>query len=125
MAVLALEHYNISPSDVEKTVDFYVNVVGLTQGFRPDFDLPGVWLYIDNIPVIHITERDCEGAGTGRIDHVAFRVNDMDGHIARLNERGIPFHGQTVPGRPMSQIFFDDPDGITIELNHADGPLPY
>jgi catechol 2,3-dioxygenase-like lactoylglutathione lyase family enzyme len=126
MAVLSLEHYNLTPSNLDKTVDFYTNVVGFEQGFRPDFNLPGVWLYAGKTPVIHVTVREYDDVvGSAHVHHVAFRVSDMDGHVERLDKAGIPYRGQKVPGMPMSQVFFEDPDGVTIELNHADEALPY
>ena len=127
MAILALEHFNLNPSDLDATVEFYTNVVGFEQGERPAFEIPGVWLYVGKVPAIHVSVRkdDHQGSGSGRVHHVAFRVNAMEDHISRLEERGISYRGQKVPGRPMSQIFFEDPDEITIELNQADGPLPY
>ena len=126
MAVLTLEHYNLSPRDLDTTVEFYTSIVVFEQGFRPDFDLPGVCLYAGKVPVIHVTLRDsADDIGSGRAHHVAFRVSDMDGHVVRLEKAGMPYRGQKVPGMPMSQVFFDDPDGITNELNHADEALPY
>jgi catechol 2,3-dioxygenase-like lactoylglutathione lyase family enzyme len=126
MTVLSLEHYNLTPTNLDTTVDFYTNIVGFEQGFRPDFSLPGVWLYAGKVPVIHVTVRDAAlDAGSGHVHHVAFRVSDMDGHVERLEKAGIEYRGQKVPGMPMSQVFFEDPDGVTIELNHADEELAY
>ena len=126
MAVLSLEHFNLNPTDIDETVEFYTKVVGFELGPRPDFDIPGVWLYAGKVPVIHVSIRDDDTPeGSARVHHVAFRVSDMGGHVKRLEEAGIPYGGQKVPGRPMSQVFFDDPNGVRIELNHADGPLPY
>ncbi len=126
MTVLSLEHYNLTPTNLETTVNFYTNVVGFELGFRPDFNLPGVWLYAGKVPVVHVTVRNTMlGSGSGHVHHVAFRVSDMEGHVERLEKAGIVYRGQKVPGMPMSQVFFEDPDGVTIELNHADEDLAY
>jgi catechol 2,3-dioxygenase-like lactoylglutathione lyase family enzyme len=126
MTVLSLEHYNLTPTNLETTVNFYTNVVGFEQGFRPDFKLPGVWLYAGKVPVIHVTVRNSVlSPGSGHVHHVAFRVSDMDGHVERLERACIVYRGQKVPGMAMNQVFFEDPDGVTIELNHAEERLAY
>jgi hypothetical protein len=35
----------------------------------------------------------------------------------RLGARGIPFRERRVPGMALDQIFLEDPNGVTIELN--------
>ena len=47
MRITHIDHYNIrlKPSDLEAIRDFYVNVLGLTEGARPHFNFPGYWLY--------------------------------------------------------------------------------
>ena len=42
---LALNHYSIRTLNVEQTRRFYVDVLGLTVGPRPNFPFPGIWLY--------------------------------------------------------------------------------
>jgi hypothetical protein len=34
--------------------DFYCDVVGLTEGFRPAFERFGFWLYIEDKDVLHL-----------------------------------------------------------------------
>jgi catechol 2,3-dioxygenase-like lactoylglutathione lyase family enzyme len=47
MRITHIDHYNIrlKPSDLKAIRDFYVNVIGLTEGARPYFKFPGYWLY--------------------------------------------------------------------------------
>ncbi len=51
--VIALDHINIRCRDLAATRDFLVAVLGLEDGFRPPFDFPGNWLYLDGRPIIH------------------------------------------------------------------------
>jgi catechol 2,3-dioxygenase-like lactoylglutathione lyase family enzyme len=37
--------YTIEPADLERTKDFYCDVLGLENGDRPPLDFPGYWLY--------------------------------------------------------------------------------
>jgi catechol 2,3-dioxygenase-like lactoylglutathione lyase family enzyme len=121
MTVKALDHYTIMTADLDGSVAFYTEILGLAEGPRPAFDAPGAWLYCDDRPVVHlITGGTGKGSGTGAIDHVAFRASGLADYIARLNERDISFRERDVPGQPLHQLFLADPDGITIEINFRD-----
>ena len=39
MPLGGLQHYTIEPSDLERTKDFYCDVLGLENGERPPLDL--------------------------------------------------------------------------------------
>ena len=43
MTVLALEHVTIRCAKRQRTRDFYVELLGLTEGARPDFPFRGPW----------------------------------------------------------------------------------
>ena len=43
MPLKTFEHVLILANDLEKTKDFYVDLLGLTNGYRPDFPFPGYW----------------------------------------------------------------------------------
>ena len=45
MPLTQLDHCSIRTALLEETRKFYVDVLGLTVGPRPDFPFPGVWLY--------------------------------------------------------------------------------
>ena len=44
MPVTELNHYFMRANDLERTKDFYVNVLGFEVMPRPDFPFPGYWL---------------------------------------------------------------------------------
>ena len=46
MALKTFEHVLILADDVDKTKDFYVDILGLEVGYRPDFPFKGYWLYL-------------------------------------------------------------------------------
>jgi catechol 2,3-dioxygenase-like lactoylglutathione lyase family enzyme len=129
MTVLALEHVTIRCAQRQRTRDFYVELLGLTEGERPDFPFRGHWLYLGGVPVIHLVEAADTGGAWGRepgaatgectgpFDHVAFQGDDFDAMRARLKEAGLTFRERVVPGGRLKQLFVPDPEGVLIEIN--------
>ena len=78
MGVLAFNHFNIrAPKPVlEDVKNFYLEVIGLTEGFRPDLPIHGYWLYLEDLPVLHLVEWNVIAGAPkyekGCLDHVAF-----------------------------------------------------
>lgn len=113
-----LDHVNIETTDLESSVRFYTEVLGLEVGWRPDFGVPGAWLYVDGQPIVHIVERDSIHSGpTGAIHHVALKAIGLDDTTKRLDAKGIAFTKTVVPDLSVTQLFVDDPNGVTLELN--------
>lgn len=118
MSARTLDHVNIVTADLEATVRFYRDLLGLLPGPRPAFAFPGAWLYLDGRPVIHLVSRHDAPAGatTGAIDHVAFGCEDFDGLRSRLDAAGVAYEVREVPGGEVRQIFLRDPNGVKVEL---------
>jgi glyoxylase I family protein len=127
MPVDALQHINIRATDVERTRDFYVRVLGLRVGDRPPFTSTGYWLYLGTEPVIHLVQKTADEAAsdtnTGAIDHIAFRAVDLEGTRRVLGQEGLAFREAIVPRDNSVQLFVHDPDGVRIELNFHQDPL--
>lgn len=119
MAVSMLEHVNIRTPDLDATKRFFIEVVGLTEGPRPNFSFPGAWLYCGGVPVIHLVGDVARPRreGSGSVDHVAFGATDFDGFVARLKANDVPFQVRDVPGGEIRQIFVHDPNGVKVEIN--------
>ena len=133
MGLTRLDHYSIRTDDLETTRDFYVDALGLVDGARPPFPFPGFWLYCGDRPVVHLIGLDPEGAqglsdymgedrkqalkGGGAVDHVAFNGDDLDGMRRRLDGLGIAYRERDVPDMDLHQVFVQDPNGFTIEIN--------
>ena len=54
MGAQSLNHYTIIVRDLERTKDFYCDIVGLTVGERPPLNFPGYRLYCGGIPTVHL-----------------------------------------------------------------------
>ncbi|MBD0274392.1 MAG: VOC family protein, partial [Acetobacteraceae bacterium] len=99
MPLHGLHHYTLRPVDLEKTKDFYVDLLGLEVGYRPPLAFPGYWLYTGGEPTVHlIGPRESESglppraAGeTGLLDHVAFSCTGLAAMKAKLAGRGVEY----------------------------------
>jgi catechol 2,3-dioxygenase-like lactoylglutathione lyase family enzyme len=123
MAIRTIDHINIATLRLEETRAFYVEVLGLTQGFRPPFPSDGYWLYADGHPVVHMQTSTAEigPSQASALNHFAFDVTDLDAMLARLDAHQVPYEATCVPGSAIRQAFFLDPNGVRIELNFRPG----
>lgn len=118
-----LNHINIRTPDLAATRDFYADVIGLEEGFRPPFPTPGHWMYTGDQPIVHISP--CEpdspartnpaGMGEG-LDHFAMWGSGLDDQLATLERHGIEYEKRLAGGGRVIQVFFKDPNGAVIEL---------
>lgn len=116
---MQLDHINIVTPDVPGTVAFFADILGLKEGFRPNFSFPGAWLYGDgDAPaIVHIVGDEPAPGGTGPLDHVAFRAEDMPALTARLERHDIQYASRVLPTTGGRQVFFTAPFGLKIEVN--------
>ena len=131
MPLLRMEHYLVLSDDIEKTKAFYCDALGMREGFRPQLEFPGYWLYVGDTPCIHIAEWasyavwtkevgipvSSRAASTGPVDHIAFNASGFDEMRARLKSRGIEPAENLLDEIGLKQLFFYDPNGVPIELN--------
>lgn len=115
-----LDHINIATDRLTETRDFWRDVLGLTERWRPAFPFDGHWLYSGDKPVVHLMARATAGVGSDQatLNHVAFAIADLEAAKARLTALGVPFREIGVPDAPIRQLFLQDPNGIAIELNY-------
>ena len=100
--------------------DFYCDVIGLTEGFRPAFERFGFWLYIGDKDVLHLItskEGDERSPQKSSFDHVAFKTDNYEVVLKKLQSLKIPFEEKPIPGMSAHQIFLRDPAGNRVELN--------
>lgn len=126
MPIVRLDHFNIAPKDMEETVRFYVDIVGLTVGYRPDFGVDGYWLYAGEQSVLHLLGDERRSTGpTGRMDHIAFWSTGIAECLERLTKAGWPYMLRTIEVAGMHQIFLTDPDGVQLEIGFpSKEPIP-
>jgi catechol 2,3-dioxygenase-like lactoylglutathione lyase family enzyme len=126
MPLTRMEHLLVLTDDLEGAKDFYCRALGLEVGERPPLEFPGYWLYLNGVPCIHLADRGAFApyadqlgvpASPGAVDHIAFNGDDYEEAAARLEREGIEAVPNTLPGVGLRQLFFEDPNGLKIEIN--------
>jgi catechol 2,3-dioxygenase-like lactoylglutathione lyase family enzyme len=121
-----MEHLLVLTDDIDETRDFYSSALGLVVGERPPLEFPGYWLYAGDVPCVHVADRTAYTAHSKRVgipaspeavDHVAFSGRDYEEAIGRLERAGVEVATNTVPDVGLRQLFFEDPNGLKIEIN--------
>jgi catechol 2,3-dioxygenase-like lactoylglutathione lyase family enzyme len=131
MPVTELNHYLLRANDLERTRDFYVNVLGFEIMPRPEFPFPGYWLGVNGKIQVHLAQagvpnselyylgspKNAASNNSGVVDHIAFLATEPEKLLTRFSELGIAVRPRSLPEFELYQLFIQDPDGLTIELN--------
>ncbi|MDQ7828062.1 MAG: VOC family protein [Armatimonadota bacterium] len=111
-----LSHVLLQVGDLAAAERFFVDVLGFTVRDRGTLR--------DGRPLVvlqqglGLTARPAGiPAGPGLVDHIAFRVRDLDALRARLLRAGLPSEGPVTTAAYGTSIYVVDPDGTRIELH--------
>jgi len=121
-----LAHVALKVKDLDKSLDFYVNKLGMTEMMslaRPDGS-PGVWLVYLRITDDQYLELFPGGTGDrapGKdvvaLNHICLGVESLDEAIAHLKKVDVPLTIQKKMAADKNwQAWIEDPDGNRIEL---------
>ena len=122
----SIDHIAIISSDYQKAKDFYVDKLGfkvkreVERKDRDDFiitlEAPNgilIELFIEKDPPRRVTRPEAAG-----LRHLAFRVQDIEKSVEKLNEKGIETEEIRIdPQNGKRMTFFMDPDGLPLELH--------
>ena len=121
-------HTMVRVSDIDESLDFYCNKLGLKELRRMEnsagrFTLIFLSAPGDESACIELTYNwDTEEYGEGRnFGHVAYQVEDIYETCQRLMDGGVTINR---PPRDGYMAFVRSPDNISIELLQAGKPLP-
>ena len=122
MKVKKLLHTRMRVSDMEQTIAFYTNVLGL-EVLEQKVSPRGSHLAFLKVPnseeLIELTSFPPSGPVKVQEDlvHLAFQVESLDDTIASLNAKGVKVtDGPTQTSSGSRFIFIDAPDGYEVEL---------
>lgn len=124
--ITRMDHFTIVSDDLQATRRFYVEVLGLAEGPRPPFPVPGFWLYAAEQPVLHVVGvTQMPEPRRGVLDHMAFRAAGLERMWLTLEEHGVGFSVVRAPGTERTwQLFMQDPNGVEVELDFDAAELP-
>jgi catechol 2,3-dioxygenase-like lactoylglutathione lyase family enzyme len=118
MHIQRMDHFTIVTDRLVETLAFYAQL-GLQAGARPDFNVPGAWLYAAEQPILHVIEvGKMPEPRRGALDHMAYRAQGLLATTATLQRSGIAHRIIRTPAPfRMWQLFFFDPNGVEVELD--------
>jgi catechol 2,3-dioxygenase-like lactoylglutathione lyase family enzyme len=118
-----INHVGIAVKDYQQSVDFYTKVMGFKKAFGGEMGRDGkpgsIYLQINRTSFLEIAQAtDAMPAG---ITHVGLQVENEDGVVATLRERGATATDPRVsPALSKSKLAnTNDPNGIRWELTEA------
>ncbi|MBT0956038.1 VOC family protein [Alphaproteobacteria bacterium KMM 3653] len=125
MRIEKLDHVNLRTTQLEAMIEWYVEVLGMTNGKRPGFPFPGAWIYAGDAAVVHLVGIEGEAAVGSEVslkmEHVAFRAVGAEAFEARLKARGARYQKAVI--EEVSTVAFNvwDPDGNHVHVDFVLG----
>ena len=120
--VKKLLHTRYRVSDLEKTVSFYKEVLGLQEVHRSKSPRGSELVFL-KAPGSEEEIEICKFDGSGPVNvgsditHLAFEVDDLDAFARHAASKGYPLSdGPTPTGGGSAIAFVDAPEGYEVEL---------
>jgi glyoxylase I family protein len=116
--IFSLNHASFIVANLDISLVFYCNILGLQQVDRPDLGFPGAWFQLGS-QQIHLLELENPDPVTGRPEHggrdrhVALNALSLTPIQDALKKAGIVYT-MSISGRRA--LFCRDSDGNTVEV---------
>ena len=124
MPVFTFNHLALSVIDVDRSANFYRNVLSL-QEITNKTKMEGIrWFSLGEGKELHLISLLKEDVAINKAVHFALTTSNFDAFIKTLDNMKIAY--SDLPGTPgkinmradgIKQIYFQDPDGYWIEVN--------
>ena len=119
-----IDHVEIVPTDVERTLDFYQTILCFNLRARVQVDAPPmkevIYLKLGDtmIEVISVEKPAVKSQEAWQVGYraIALEVEDMEKAVEYLRKRGIKMAREPVDLGTSIRGEIRDPDGLTIEL---------
>ncbi|MEK6713047.1 MAG: VOC family protein [Nitrospirota bacterium] len=122
-----LLHTRMRVNDMEETLRFYVDVLGLTVENRKRSPRGSELVFL-SVPNSDEVIEICSFPAGGKVEvpedlvHLAFEVDDLDQMIMRFKEKGVLItDGPTVTSSGSRLCFIEAPDKYEVELIERPG----
>jgi catechol 2,3-dioxygenase-like lactoylglutathione lyase family enzyme len=122
-----INHVSVNAVDLQRSVDFYVELLGAEPIPTPNFGIPVQWLALGRTQ-LHLFERDILPTSH---HHLGITVDDLE-PVYRVAEKYDAFDGTAfrhhlveLPG-DVVQLYLRDPAGNLVEIDqHGVNRLPH
>lgn len=121
-----IDHMEIVPGNLQKTIDFYTQIIGFKIIHRNKIDRPGsplketVFMQLGDAKIeLLAMENPAPRSGTPQqvgYKAIALEVDNMDKTIKYLKNKGIEIAMPPMLLGTSKRAEIKDPDGLTIEL---------
>ncbi|MEY4812490.1 MAG: hypothetical protein RLZZ462_1363 [Bacteroidota bacterium] len=119
-----INHTAIYVVDIQKTGDFYSNIIGLDTVPEPFHDGKHIWYSTGAHTMLHVIAGATAKKDYYKNQHTCFTVSDFNQFIKKLQALNWPY--EDVAGNKnaittrvdgVHQIWLQDPDGYWLEIN--------
>ena len=124
--ITGLAHIGVFTDDLDKSIEFYTNVLDFTLDYTAEVGDGAVGLaFVTNgnciIELIHNKNMDVAASRqAGIIDHIALGVKDISPLVKRLEAKGVTYETKEPMGVNLKNgarnIFFSGPSGERLEF---------
>ncbi len=119
-----VSHFALYVYDLQKSADFYRNVLELPQIPDPFKDGRHVWFRTGPHSQLHIIQGAAKVEPHDKNSHLAFSVKNLAKFTAHLDQTGVRYGSWTgedrhTTARPdgVRQVYLQDPDNFWVEVN--------
>lgn len=120
--ITGLAHACFTVSDLEQSLHFYRDGLGLKEAFdfrNDEGHRFGIYLYLGERNFIELFEGQLDApAEKQSYRHICLEVDDIEATVATLRARGIEVSPIKMGKDHSYQAWITDPDGNRIELHH-------
>ena len=125
MQIGKLDHVNVRTHQLEKMIDWYTRILGMQQGYRPEFPFPGAWMYAGDTPSVHLVSVDDDSSigseAKLKLEHFAFTATGAAEFEVKLKQLAEPYRLGGLASESLIQYNVWDPDGNHIHIDfHSD-----
>lgn len=121
---LSLNHIAVYVHELERSTDFYENVLMLPRIEEPFKDGRHTWFSLADAGQLHLIQGAEADIPRDKNDHLCFSVKSISAFIENLEKHHVTYtnwpgtaKAPTVRVDGVRQIYFQDPDGHWIEIN--------
>jgi catechol 2,3-dioxygenase-like lactoylglutathione lyase family enzyme len=124
MTAYRLDHIALLVRDLDESVKFLSDILGLVEIANPMGGTHIRWIEIGDGRRFHVQAGDISRIHVEKQTHIALTTPDFDATLARFRTQGIAFSDMAgtlgaINTRPdgMRAIFLQDPNGYWFEIN--------